>query len=120
MTVDRLLPSPEAEDQVRRSYGSPLPGVPGQPAILASPRAGQRHLVVGSDGNRALLLDKTARYSDFYRKVIETGIADGKLNQNIAVLTILGALNWSPEWFSPNGRASASDVADSFLSGLLG
>lgn len=76
-----------------------------------------------SDENRALLLDKRARYSDFYRKVIETGIADGTLqessNPKVAVLTILGALNWAPEWFSPDGRASARQVADQIADGLL-
>lgn len=76
-----------------------------------------------SDENRALLLDKRARYSGFYRKVIARGIADGTLQQSlnpkVAVLTILGALNWAPEWFSPNGRASASEVADEIADGLL-
>jgi TetR/AcrR family transcriptional regulator, cholesterol catabolism regulator len=76
-----------------------------------------------SEENRVLLLDKRARYSGFYRKVIESGIADGTLQQSlnpkVAVLTILGALNWAPEWFSPTGRASASEVADQIADSLL-
>jgi AcrR family transcriptional regulator len=76
-----------------------------------------------SDEHRGLLLDKRARYSGFYRRAIERGIEDGtfrwSLNPKVAVLTILGALNWAPEWFSPNGRASAGEVADQIADGLL-
>jgi AcrR family transcriptional regulator len=76
-----------------------------------------------SDENRALLLDKRARYSGFYRQVVEKGIAEGtlqeSLNPKVAVLTILGALNWAPEWFSPHGRASAIQVADQIADSLL-
>jgi AcrR family transcriptional regulator len=76
-----------------------------------------------SDENRGLLLDKRARYARFYRQTIETGIAEGtlqrSLNPKVAVLTILGALNWAPEWFSPNGRASAHQIADQIADSLL-
>jgi hypothetical protein len=39
------------------------------------------------------------------------------------VFTILGALNWVPEWFSPDGVATAGEVAcrvaDTLLLGLI-
>ena len=42
----------------------------------------------------------------------------------LAVFAVLGALNWVPEWFSPEGPASAEDVgerlADTLLSGFMG
>jgi AcrR family transcriptional regulator len=76
-----------------------------------------------SEEHRLLLLGKRARYSGFYRSVLERGIADGtfrqSLNPKVAVLIILGALNWAPEWFSPKGLASASEVADQITDGVL-
>jgi AcrR family transcriptional regulator len=72
-------------------------------------------------------LNKRRRYQHLFVKLIDAGIADGSfapdLDSKIAVLTILGALNWVPEWFSPVGPFSAAEVADKMadhlLSGLL-
>ena len=67
------------------------------------------------------------QYEDHYISAIGEGIASGvfkpDLNLRITVLTILGALNWTPEWFSPEGRMSALEVgslmADAMLGGIL-
>ncbi len=74
--------------------------------------------------HRALLRDKRARYAEFFIQIVRSGVDQGVFNPGldpkVAVLTILGALNWTPEWFSPSGRATAAEVADKIADSLLG
>ncbi|KUR73254.1 TetR/AcrR family transcriptional regulator [Novosphingobium sp. Fuku2-ISO-50] len=66
-------------------------------------------------------------YETLYVRTLQEGVAAGRirpdLNLRIAVLTILGALNWTPEWFSPTGKLSAAQVgavmADTLLRGIV-
>jgi AcrR family transcriptional regulator len=78
---------------------------------------------LGED-NRARLLGKRERYADFFMRTLTTGIEQGvfnaRLDPKIAVLTVLGALNWAPEWFSPVGPASPTEVADKITESLMG
>lgn len=73
--------------------------------------------------NRAMLRDKRARYADFFVRIVhagmERGVFDPDLDPKVTVLTILGALNWTPEWFSPTGEASATEIADKIVDRLL-
>ncbi len=72
-------------------------------------------------------IERRRRYESCFVKVFEDGLRAGQIRQDlnlrIAVLTILGALNWTPEWFSPDGRLSASEIgdlmADTLLAGIL-
>jgi TetR/AcrR family transcriptional regulator, cholesterol catabolism regulator len=74
--------------------------------------------------DRARLLGKRARYEDFFVRTVREGVAQGVfsagLDPKVAVLSLLGALNWTPEWFNPEGKASAEDIADEIGSALLG
>jgi TetR/AcrR family transcriptional regulator, cholesterol catabolism regulator len=78
--------------------------------------------------NRARIVDKRQRYEDFYRALVRDGMASGDfgagLDPKIAVLSLLGALNWTAEWFKPDGPADAEEigdrVADTLLWGILG
>ncbi len=71
---------------------------------------------------------KRREYEQAFIGVIEDGIKAGAfradLNRRIAVLTILGALNWTPEWLSPGGKLSPEEVggiiADTLLMGVRG
>jgi AcrR family transcriptional regulator len=77
--------------------------------------------------NRARILDKRKRYEDFFVSLVEEGIKAGvfssRLDAKIAVLSILGSLNWAAEWFKPDGPAGPDEVgerlADTILWGLL-
>lgn len=70
---------------------------------------------------------KRRRYEQAFVSIIEAGREDGTfepdLNVRVAVLTILGALNWTPEWYSPTGRLSPAELgqmmADTLLRGLV-
>jgi TetR/AcrR family transcriptional regulator, cholesterol catabolism regulator len=71
------------------------------------------------------VIRKRDRYEKSYRQVIELGIADGtfrKCNVKTTTWAILGALNWTVQWFSPDGSISVdelgSEYADFFLHAL--
>lgn len=72
-------------------------------------------------------VERRREYEAFYIIAVEDGVRTGAfkagLNHRIVVLTILGALNWTPEWFSPDGSLNASQIgalmADALLGGIL-
>ena len=76
------------------------------------------------DENLPFAVQRRREYERCFIDVVEQGIADGSLksdiNPRIAVLTILGALNWTPEWLSPDGRLSPSEIGDLMAGTLLG
>jgi AcrR family transcriptional regulator len=69
-------------------------------------------------------IERRRRYETCFVEVIEEGVKAGlirsDLNHRIAVLSILGAMNWTPEWFSPDGRLGAAQVGDLMADTLLG
>jgi AcrR family transcriptional regulator len=77
--------------------------------------------------NRARVVSKRQEYQDLFSRIVrdgmQSGVFSGDLDPHIAVLGVLGALNWTPEWFSPEGPAGADEVgdrlADTLLRGLL-
>lgn len=80
------------------------------------------------EGNIQAAIGKRRDYEQAFIGVIDDGIKSGafraNLNRRIAVLTILGALNWTPEWLSPDGTLSPEEVggviADTLLMGVRG
>ena len=79
---------------------------------------------LGTD-NRRRVVALRHRYEQFFRDNVEAGIADGVLRKDLdvryAVLSILGALNWVPEWLAQNDPQTdyyAENLADVLLSGL--
>jgi TetR/AcrR family transcriptional regulator, cholesterol catabolism regulator len=98
--------------------------------VAANP---QRTLVVFhqwrflSGPNRARIVDKRRRYETIFTSLMDEGLAEGtfgkQLDSKIAVLGILGALNWTAEWYSPDGPVPSEVVgdrlADTVLWGLL-
>lgn len=117
------LPLP-AEERIRRAIRAHVEVVADNP---------ERSLVVFhqwrflSEPNLAIAVEKRRRYERAFVNIFESGVAEGvfekTLNKRIAVLTILGALNWTPEWYSARGPSTASQLgdmmADSLLSGLF-
>lgn len=78
------------------------------------------------DQNIQAALSKRREYEQAFIRVIEDGMRVGvfraDLNLRIAVLTILGALNWTPEWLSPEGKLTPAMIggliADTLLMGV--
>ena len=78
---------------------------------------------LGSE-NVPAAIERRRSYEKTFAGVVDEGVAAGVfkrgMNLRIAVLTILGALNWTPEWFSPDGRLAAKDVGELMAGTLLG
>lgn len=76
--------------------------------------------------NLPVAIERRREYERAFITVVEEGMKEGQfradLNLRIVVLTILGALNWTPEWFSPDGKLNAVEVgylmADTLLQGI--
>jgi len=89
----------------------------------------QRSLVVFhqwrflSEPNRASAVAMRRRYANAYVKIVNDGKATGvfspRLDTRIAVFSILGALNWIPEWYSDKGAASPGEIADKMAEALI-
>lgn len=76
--------------------------------------------------HRAPLAAKRRRYEQRISGLLAEGAATGALRSvdvRLTTLALLGALNWTVKWFSPDGTRSAAEVgaqfADLFLAGLL-
>lgn len=76
-----------------------------------------------TEPNLTRALNKRRRYQQLFVRLIDEGIADGSfapnLDTKIAVFTILGALNWIPEWYSPRGHYGPAEIADRIADQLL-
>ncbi len=71
------------------------------------------------------VIKRRDKYEEAYRNVITRGIKEGvfrKCNVKTATWAILGAVNWSAQWFSPKGEISVDqlgqDFADLFVHSL--
>ncbi len=69
-------------------------------------------------------VERRQAYEDAFSRVVKDGVKNAELkadlNQRIAVLTLLGGLNWSAEWLSPDGRLSPAQLGDLMADSLLG
>ena len=80
-----------------------------------------RH-IEGDDRQR--ILAKRREYEQRIRQIVDQGVRHGEfrtdLDPRVAVLSILGILNWCPEWFSPAGRDPAAAVSKGLAEIILG
>ena len=56
------------------------------------------------------------------RKVLEEGMSEGTFGRGdpkLLAFALLGAVNWIPRWFSPEGPASSQEIADYFATFLI-
>ncbi len=62
------------------------------------------------------------RFDHGIRQVLEEGMAAGTFARDdpkLASFAILGAVNWIPRWFNPQGPASSQEIADRFADFLI-
>lgn len=62
------------------------------------------------------------RFDHGMRNVLDEGIRTGAFGQADAKLlsfAILGAVNWIPRWYNPDGSASSQEIADRFADYLI-
>ena len=80
-----------------------------------------------SEGKQRIVREDRAAYQELFTDIIEAGARDGSfgadIDVRISVLSILGALNWTPEWLSSDGPIPVEEVAsrlsDAMLKGIL-
>jgi len=62
------------------------------------------------------------RFDHGIRRILDEGIRTGMFAQTDAKLlsfAILGAVNWIPRWYNPEGPASSQEIADRFADYLI-
>jgi len=68
------------------------------------------------------LLAKRDKYEEGVRKLITRGMRSGEFapcDPALAARAILGGLNWSVQWFSPDGPLTAAEIADRLADYLI-
>ncbi len=75
--------------------------------------------------DRAEAARRRDAFVEAFVAIIEEGIGDGSISAvdpKLAVFTFMGAINWLPRWFDPDGRlpgkAVAEQMTDLLMSGL--
>lgn len=94
-----------------RGYLRDLIGTLGHPVVLLEDGA------LLPEQQRALLRRRDQAEKRF-RALVEEGIADGSItpcNPKLAVFALMGAVNWVPKWYRPDGEWSAEQVSDSLV-----
>jgi len=73
---------------------------------------------------RTKVVKMRRRYGDGFTQIVADGVACGEFCSNlvvrVSVFGILGALNWIPEWFSPEGPSSADAIGNQLADALIG
>ncbi|HEX3737752.1 MAG TPA: TetR/AcrR family transcriptional regulator [Solirubrobacterales bacterium] len=91
----------------------------------------RHHLIVFSQERHAIERQARWRHLRAQRKefetilasILERGEADGSIlfeDRRLALLALLGMVNYTPVWLRPRGRLSAEEIADGYLRILLG
>jgi AcrR family transcriptional regulator len=69
------------------------------------------------------VIDLRRRYADVFRRILERGIADGSFNANLdislEILSLLGSLNWIPEWYSQKGAYGPEEIGEKIADNML-
>jgi AcrR family transcriptional regulator len=61
-------------------------------------------------------------YELLFRSVVDEGVAAGEfapVDVRTTVLVLLSALNWTYQWYSPQGAKSPAEIADGYLDVVL-
>lgn len=85
----------------------------------------QWRFLKGDDLEKAI--DKRNEYAKSFEDIMKQGVEEdifrADMNIDISVRAVLGALNWTPEWYSPGGKFTSEKMgelmADTLMNGLL-
>ena len=73
--------------------------------------------------NRERAIEMRRRYAQTFVNIVKKGVSEGVFRSNIdpqiTVFAILGALNWTPEWYRPDGPISPEEVGERIADGLI-
>ena len=92
-------------------YLTELIGRLGHPVVLLEDKA------LRPEQQRAIIRRRD-QAEQRYRALVEEGIRDGSIgpcNPKIAVFALMGAINWVPKWYRPDGELSAAEVVEALV-----
>jgi len=73
---------------------------------------------------RTMAVTMRRRYAQGFTQIVRDGIACGEFSaelvEHVAVFSIIGALNWIPEWYSPDGPSSPEAIGNQLADTLIG
>ena len=73
---------------------------------------------------RMMAVTMRRRYAQGFTQIVRDGIACGEFSselvEHVAVFSIIGALNWIPEWYSPDGPSSPEAIGNQLADTLIG
>jgi AcrR family transcriptional regulator len=72
--------------------------------------------------HRKLVIARRDQFDHGMRRVIEDGVRTGvfgNIDAKLLSFAILGAVNWIPRWYQPNGPSSSQAIADQFADYLV-
>jgi len=125
-SLDRLLASLENARRLRMSAAERLRLViiSHLRCVLDEVEGSAAHLLQTSLPQRLqhALVAKRDRYEEGVRRLIISGIRSGEFvscDPALATRALLGALNWSVRWFSPEGALTATQIAEGFSDYLI-
>jgi AcrR family transcriptional regulator len=125
-SLDRLIASLEDACRLRMSAAKRLRLViiAHLRCVLDEVEGSAAHLLQTSLPQRLqrALVAKRDRYEEGVRRLIISGIRSGEFvscDPALATRALLGALNWSARWFSPEGALTAIQIADGFADYLI-
>ena len=82
-----------------------------------------REMKILSDDKLQEIVPKRDQFRFNLENLIKQGMETGELrtdlNPSIITFGILGILNWSYQWFNPDGAMSENDVADMFVEMIM-
>ncbi|MBT3409379.1 MAG: TetR/AcrR family transcriptional regulator, partial [Halieaceae bacterium] len=100
-----------AEEKLRYAVGRHIEVVAEDPAKMLIVFHQWRYL---TPPNLSRAKKMRRRYAQFYRDLLKEGIAAGEfsseLDSKVEVLAIMGALNWTPEWYRHGGAYSPAEI----------
>jgi hypothetical protein len=73
-------------------------------------------------GQRRRYVTMRDQFERGVRRLIEAGMRTGEFrggDARLAGFAILGAINWIPKWYRPEGELSAAQIADGFADQFL-
>jgi AcrR family transcriptional regulator len=129
-SLDRLLAALETAVSMRQPLPERLRSLAERHVLclIAEVEGSAAHFEVDAlpEKRRRAIVAKRDRYERGVRRLVAAGIRRGTVrvsDATVATRAFLGALNWTAQWFRPDGDRSAEDVAaivaDFAVSGLI-
>ena len=126
VTLDRLIAAFEKARRLRAGAAEKLRMViiSHLRCVLDEVEGSAAHLLTSALPPRLQrsLVVKRDRYEEGVRQIIVAGIRTGEFvpcDPALAARAVLGAMNWSVRWFSPDGALTATQIAEGFADYLI-